>query len=490
LWFGTSVSSLGDGLAMAGLPLLAATLTASPLLVAGVLTIQSVPWLVLALPAGVLADRWDRGRVMVLANLGQALIMAALVGLLVLHQMSVSWLYGLAFLLGAFETIYLGAAQAIMPQLVCSAELERANGYLVATETAGAQLLGPALGGLAFMVRRVIPFAGDGLSCLASAGILASLPKRRPSQAEPVSLRDDLARGLAFFRGSTLLRWLAAFTAGLVLAQAVVMGPLVLYVLHDLHLRSTGYGLLLAAAAIGNVIGSLLASRIRVRLDAASVLVGAGLLAAIGYLAMASIVTVPVSVIGLMIEALAVGCGTVASVSLRQRHIPADMLGRVSNLFRSLIWGAVPLGALIGGVLAESLGLRAPFFVAGGAQVVMVVAFARPLRRVASRTTSDEASELPWGVVTPPVVSADNGSAGSKSGAGNGTPGSRSSSQARPEAVPTTPSVPIEPSPSRSLDPGVSPGSPSAGVRSGDGGQAANDRHFDRRRRRAGDRRY
>jgi predicted MFS family arabinose efflux permease len=283
------------------------------------------------------------------------------VGLLATDRMTIPWLYGLAFLLGALETVYLGAAQAIVPQLVVSAELERANGYLVATETAGAQLVGPAVGGFAFMARRLLPFAGDGLSFLVSAGILARLRKHRPSRPEPSSLRDDLARGLAFFRDSSLLRWLAAFTAGLVLAQAVVMGPLVLYALDELRLTSTGYGLLLAAAAIGNVIGSLVANRVRVRVEAASVLVGAGLLAAVGYLAMAGAMMVPVAVIGLMVEAVAVACGTVASVSLRQRHIPADLLGRVSNLFRNLIWGAVPLGALVGGVLAESLGLRAPF---------------------------------------------------------------------------------------------------------------------------------
>lgn len=413
LWLGTTVSSLGDGLALAAFPLLAATLTRSPLLVAGVLTIESLPWLVLAFPSGLLADRWDRGRVMVLANVAQAVTTAAVAGLLVTHWMTIQWLYCLAFLLGAFETVYLGAAQAIVPDLVGSPELERANGYLVATETAGAQLIGPALGGFSFMARRVIPFAGDCISFMASAGILASLRGRRPPRVtEPVTLRDDLARGLAFFRGSNLLRWLAAFTAGLVLTQAIVMGPLVLYVLHELHLTSTGYGLLLSAAAIGNVAGSLVANRVRRRFEASTVLIGAGLVAGIGYLVMASAVLVAGAVVGLMVEALAVGCGTVASVSLRQRHIPDELLGRVSNLFRSLTWGAVPLGALIGGVLAASLGLRAPLAVAGAAQVLIVLVLARPLHRVTTRANPPKSPATVVGLVQPgvgpPVVGGGN----------------------------------------------------------------------------------
>ncbi|MBO0886515.1 MAG: MFS transporter, partial [Acidimicrobiales bacterium] len=433
LWLGTTVSSLGDGLALAGLPLLAATLTASPLLVAGVLTIQSLPWLVLAFPAGVLADRWDRARVMMLANLGQALTMAAVVGLVATHSATIPWLYALAFFLGAFETVYLGAAQAIVPDLVGSPELERANGYLAATETAGAQLIGPAIGGFSFMAQRMIPFAGDCISFLASAGILASLRGRRPSRVtEPLTLREDLARGLAFFRGSSLLRWLAAFTAGLVLTQAIVMGPLVLYVLHELHLHSTGYGLLLSAAAIGNVAGSLVVNRIRMRFEASSVLIGAGLVAALGYLVMAGTVLVASAVVGLMVEALAVACGTVASVSLRQRHIPAELLGRVSNLFRSLIWGAVPLGALIGGLLATSLGLRAPFAVAGAAQVLMVVALARPLHRVASRAKVPEVAVL----AQLDVTSADHGN-----GNGKGTSAPRSNGHPQPATAGRTPVV-------------------------------------------------
>jgi MFS family permease len=394
--------------------------------VAGVLTVQSIPWLVLAVPTGVLADRWDRGRVMVLANLGQAVALAAVVGLVAAHRMTIPWLYVLAFLLGSLETVYLGAAQAVVPQLVPEVELERANGYLAATETTGGQLIGPALGGLAFTAGRVIPFAADGASFLASAGILVSLRgKRAPRTDERVPLRRDLVGGLGFFRKSSLLRWLAAFTAGLVLTQAVVMGPLVLYVLRDLRLSSTGYGLLLAVAAIGNVVGSLTVSRLRTRFSAATLLIGSGLAAAFGYLAIAGAVLVPVAVVGLMVEALAVACGTVASVSLRQRHIPPELLGRVSNLFRSLIWGAVPVGALVGGALASSLGLRAPFVVAGAAQVVMVVTFARPLHRVTKRVEvpPDGIVDLTRADSEPPVGNVS--SSGSATTGGVSEPGER-----------------------------------------------------------------
>ena len=154
-----------------------------------------------------------------------------------------------------------------------------------------------------------------------------------------------------------------------------------MFALRDLGLSKAGYGVFLAVAALGNVAGGLLAPWLRRRWSAATILSVAGLLAGLAYLVMAATSSVLVAQAAFVVEASAVAAGTVASISLRQRHIPRALMGRVSNVFRSIIWGAIPLGALIGGLLADTRGLRSPFVFAGLAQIALVVATAVSLQR-------------------------------------------------------------------------------------------------------------
>ena len=132
-----------------------------------------------------------------------------------------------------------------------------------------------------------------------------------------------MAEGMAFFRRSTVLPVLAGLTAGLAFFQAVVVSPFVLFALRDLHLSKAGYGVFLAVTALGNVAGGLLAPRLRRRFSTATILCVGGLAAGMAYLGIAATSSVPVAQAAFVIEAAAVAAGTVASISLRQRHIPA-----------------------------------------------------------------------------------------------------------------------------------------------------------------------
>ncbi|MGH9068362.1 MAG: MFS transporter [Acidimicrobiales bacterium] len=420
LWSATSISSVGDGLALAALPLLAVTLTGNALAVAAVVTVQTLPWLVVAVPVGALADRMDRVTAMVAADVARAVVMAMVAALVLLGGMTMPALYALAFALGLFETLGVAAAQATIPSLAGPERLARANSYLVASENTGGHFAGPAVGGIVFAAGRMLPFAADAASFLGSAGLLSTLrpgsrdrrhpaltsaPAASPSTgaasgpAPPLarprtSFGSDMAAGLTFFRSSRLLPMLAAMTAGLAFMQAMVMAPFVLFALRDLGLSQAGYGLFLGVTSLGNVAGSLAAPWARARLGTGWLLFSSGVLAALAYLAVATTSSVGWALVAFLVEAFAVACGSVASVTLRQRHIPPELLGRVSNVFRTAIWGAVPVGALVGGVLAQHLGLRAPFLVAGAAQVVLALAVGLPLER---RTRRAEAPDCQAG---------------------------------------------------------------------------------------------
>jgi len=148
LWVASALSNLADGVFQVALPLLAVTLTKSPALVAGVALAQRLPWLVMALPAGALADRLDRRRTMVRVDALRVIVMGALAAAVGLDAASMPVLYAAAVVLGVGETLFDTAAQSILPSLVDRSQLSAANGRLQAVELTANQFVGPPLGGV------------------------------------------------------------------------------------------------------------------------------------------------------------------------------------------------------------------------------------------------------------------------------------------------------------------------------------------------------
>jgi predicted MFS family arabinose efflux permease len=375
LWTSASVSSLGDGLVAVGFPLVAVTLSHSPLAIAVVAFATRLPWLVVGPFAGVVADRVHRGRLLVTADLLRAALLGAVVLLLSAGMLSIPVLCVTGFLLGAFETLFVAGAHAGVPLLVAPNQLDRANARLVAAQHAGEQMLGPVFGALAFAAFAAAPFAGDALSFVVSGVVLLSIrrhlpaPQMRHDHRETV--RHDLREGVEFLVRHPMLRLLAGLICGLAFAQALVTGVLVLYCVEVLHLTPAGYGVFIGVTASGNVIGAMAAPRVKARLDAAGAITMAALISGLGLLIAARTSNVALTGACFFFEACAVGVASVVNASLRQTAIPDALLGRVGNLFRSLIWGAIPAGTLVGGVLANAMGLRTPLLVAGCLQLVV-----------------------------------------------------------------------------------------------------------------------
>jgi predicted MFS family arabinose efflux permease len=372
-------------------PLLAITLTGQPLKIAAVAITAQLPWLVFSLPAGALADRADRQRLVLIVEGLRAAVLAA-VGLVVLTgRTTLVVLYLAAFSVGTLETVFSAATTASVPDLVHHDDLPSANGYLLAAETAGEQFAGPALGGLAFAWIRAVPFLLDALSFVASAALLrpalASAPNRNKRSEE--SLVSEMRTGLRWFRQQSLMRQLAFTVATFAFCQSAVLSIMVLYGHRVLHLSSGRYGVFLAFGAIGDVVGSFIAQRTHDRLGPPRAIACAAIAAAAGYLVLAATATPAVAVCGYALEAVAVALGNVTTVSLRQRLIPSGMFGRVNNIFRTFVLGAVPLGALAGGLLATGLGVRATFLVAGLLQVGVVIVTVRRLTAEITRSATD-----------------------------------------------------------------------------------------------------
>jgi MFS family permease len=369
LWTASGFSNLADGIFQVALPLLALRLTRSPGLIAGVAFASRLPWLVFALQAGALADRLDRRRTMAAVDFGRMLTFAALTILVALDITQLWMLYVIAFALGVGETLFDTAAQSVMPMVVKHDQLSRANGRLYAIELTMNTFVGPPLGGILFGTAAALAFLGSGLAYL--FGFLALIAMvgqfRVHRETPPGRLRTDIAEGLRFLIGNRVLRTFAVMTGLSNMASTAVFAVLPVYVVAPgpLGLSESQFGFLTITLAVGSLAASFVAERVERALGRAnSVAIGAlvtgGTVFVFGLWP-----AVPVLVVGFLLEGFAIVVWNVVTVSLRQRITPPHMLGRINASYRLLAWGSMPIGALIGGLLAEWLGVRAVFVVMG-----------------------------------------------------------------------------------------------------------------------------
>lgn len=384
LWSSASVSSVGDGAFTVAVPLLAAFLTGDPLTVAVVSAASAAPWFLVSFWSGAIVDRLPRRAVMVAADLMRAASLVALVVLLVLHVASPWVLAVVAFLVISGKCFFDPAAQAMLPHVVGRQgdTLTKANGRLFAGETVGQSLIGPPLGGYAFAVAPWLPFAVDAVSFSASAGLVSAVRKvPAPEVPERQGVRAAVREGFAYlFRNHELVvlaLCLTVFNVGYNLAYAT----LVLFAKQSLGVNSFGFGVLIAASAIGAAIVGWVATPIVRRFGTGRSVIGAGLVQAVGWGIIAASPSAWVAWVGFVLLGAASTLVTVAVVSARQQIVPDHLLGRVVSAFRLIGNGVAPLGSVAGGLVAAGVGLRAPLLVAPALLVVALLSLAIPLAR-------------------------------------------------------------------------------------------------------------
>jgi MFS family permease len=388
LWTSTGLSNLADGIFKVALPLVAIRFTDSPTLIAGLAFALTLPWLVFALPAGALADRLDRRSVMLGANAVRALLLALLALAAVADAGAIWVLYAVALCNGVAETLYDTSAQSILPLVVPRDGLVRANGRLHAAELTANQFVGPPLGGFLVAAGAALAFGTPAALWAAAVAVLLRMRGRfRIGRERRTTMRADVAEGLRFLWRHRLLRTLAVMVGVMNLGSNATFGLLVLYAVGPtsaMGLSDPAYGLLFATIAAGSLVGSLVAERIERRLGRARSL-------AVTVVASALLVGIPALTTdaflmgaGFLIGGVAIATWNVITVSLRQRITPDRLLGRVNSGYRLVAWGSMPLGAAAGGLLAQTLGLRAVFAIMGVMTLTLLAAM---------RTVTDDAMD-------------------------------------------------------------------------------------------------
>lgn len=403
LWAASAISTVGDGITLTAGPLLVASLTSSPVLVASAAFAQQLPLLAVPLIGGVYADRLDRRRLLVVIALLRGLAVTGLALAVAAGAAGIPLICGVFLLLGAGETMADTASSALLPGIVPAERLTAANARLMAVFSAGNQILAKPLGGYLFTVAAALPFGADAFTFLPAALLLAAIrpvrpgpgasgaepgtqPEARPA-AEPAprpGLRGEIGEGIRWLWQHRLLRTLAvAMGAGNVMFGAA-FAVFVLYARQRLGVTGTGYGALLMASAAGGLAGTAVVGRLRARFGTSRLLRAGLVIETLTHVSLALAASPWAAGAALVVfGAHAMVWGAVV-ISTLQRWVPDRLRSRVTGAYLLLQNGGAALGSLLGGACAAELGITAPFWIAAAVMAVVTALAWRPLRLAAA----------------------------------------------------------------------------------------------------------
>lgn len=393
-WAANTTSALGSGLSLVAAPLFVASRTSDPLTVSGAAAVSWLPWLLFALPGGVLVDRVDRRELMIWVDWIRVFVMGALGIAILTGHAGIPVLYVVLFIVNTGEIVFRSAGQAMVPAVVPREGLERANGWLIGGTLLTQQMIAGPLGAFLFVVAASVPFLANAGTYALSAILIAmvsgtyratSLATAAGDTAADVaadleaaapprrSIRRDISEGFSWLMQQRLLRAMAVLIGLLNVTLTAALAVLVLLAKERLHLGSVGYGLLFTSMAVGGVLGSAFGDRL-IRRVTATWTIRVGLVVEfLFHLVLATSTNAYAVGFALFSFGIHGSLWSIVNASLRQRLTPPHMLGRVGSTNLFIAAGGNCIGALLGGVVASTVGITAPYWV-GFAVAVLVSA--------------------------------------------------------------------------------------------------------------------
>ena len=379
-------TNLGDGVAVAAGPLLLASLTHDPVLISLAAMMQWAPPLVFGLYAGVLADRYDRRRIVMAADLVRAAVLGVLVFGLAAGAVTVTGALVALGLLATAEVFADNTSATLTPMLVHRDDLAVANSRLQAGFVTLNQLAGPSIGAALFAAGVMWPFAAQ--LVLVTAGVLlvsrVALPVHgRAASGERGSVRRDIAAGFRWVVHNPAVRTLVLTILIFNVTFGAAWSVLVLYATQRLGLGAVGFGLLTTVSAVGGLLGTVLYGPLTRRVSLGNVMRAGLVIETLTHLALAVTTSAWVAMPIFFVFGAHAFIWYTTSITVRQRAVPADLQGRVTSVNTIGVYGGLVVGSAVGGVLAGHFGVTAPFWFAFAGSAVFVVLLWRELTRIA-----------------------------------------------------------------------------------------------------------
>lgn len=355
LWCGQTVNVIGTQVSQIAYPLLVLALTQSPAQAGFVAAARTVPWLLFALPAGALVDRWNRKRVMMLCSAASALALASIAVAYALNMLTIWQIVGVSFVEGTFGLVFGLAASSALPHIVTKEQLPTAVAQQNAQYSVGA-FIGPPLGGALYSISHLLPFLVDSASYIVSAGSLGFIRTQfqRAQATAQRSLVQDIGEGINWLWRQPLIRYMAFLTGSLNITSGL---SLIIIVLATREGASApAIGAIFAAAGVGGIWGAFLAPKFQRQLSFGQAIIGLCWFYAASFASFAVATTLPVIALLLLIQDLLSPTYDTVQYSYRLALIPDALQGRVNSIFRLVALGTQPLGLALTGILLEHFG--------------------------------------------------------------------------------------------------------------------------------------
>lgn len=405
------VSNLGDGIALAAGPLLVASQTRDAFLVALAVFLQRLPWLLFGLLAGVVADRFDRRRIIMGVHTARAAVLTVLSATIAFDQVDTTVVLVAMFVLGTAETFADTTASTLLPMVIGRHDLGIGNARIMTGFVTVNQLAGPPLGAALFAAGTVAPFIVQA-GCMITSAVMVSrvvLPAHGVDRRTRSHIRREIAVGFRWLWGNAAVRTLALTIVTFNVTFGAAWSILVLYAMERLGTGEIGFALLTTATAVGGLVGTGIYGWLTARVSLGNIMRAGLIIETLTHAALAVTTTAWVAILIMFVFGAHGFVWATTSTSVRQRAVPTDLQGRVSSVYLIGVQGGIVLGSVVGGAIAGVWGVTAPFWFAFAGSGILVTLIWPQLHHIAH---ADEARPA-WFVRPLP---SENGSKGRTNG--------------------------------------------------------------------------
>jgi MFS family permease len=356
---------------IAAVPLLAISLTESPVLIAAIGAMVMLPWLLFAIPIGVIVDRVDRRYILAGANATRSFVVGLLALLIAMDLVTIFWLLAAAFFIGACEVAADTTAQSLIPQILEPKDFEKGNSRLQISETVIQGFVGAPISGFIYALAIYLPFFINSLGFAISALFALSIPIKylqdvRKDDEEKFQRHfvADMKFGISYLFSQKILRRLVVTTATIGFCYSMGSATMVLFIIKELALPERFFGVILAVQGLGAITGSLIASHMSSKFGRSEVMTIAIFTSSAVLLVQGFSPNIYIFVALATFGGFVISQWNILLMATYQTIIPNELYGRIHGTRRTFVWGTMPIGSLLGGVLA-SFNLRLPMYVGG-----------------------------------------------------------------------------------------------------------------------------
>ncbi|MFM5905178.1 MAG: MFS transporter [Micrococcales bacterium] len=396
LWSSTLSSHIADGVLATAAPLLAATLTHDPILIAGLSALVMLPWLLFGIPIGGLLDRVDRRLALAAASAAKLIAAAAVSLAIATGSMNIWVLYIAAFVIGTSEVFSDTAAQAMIPKLLNSDQLERGNSKLSVAQTVLQNFVGAPLGGVLYATAIWIPFAVNSAGFAVAAALILFIPAKvrsdweRATAAEDHKDRgrfwEDIRFGIAYLYNDKPLLRLVVTTASVGFFFSAATSTQVLYLLKIQQVPEALFGVVMTIAGVAGLFGALHTPWWSAKLGRGGALAWSIAIGPLGIFLAGWAPNIGVYLAFFMVHMYAISLWNILLMSTYHSLIPNHLFGRIHGTRRTLVWGMMPLGSMLGGWLA-TFGLSVPLILGGGAATLVALTGVRFIAKLGNESS-------------------------------------------------------------------------------------------------------